>query len=167
MTTILQPIPMVDLKTQYLRIQPEIDQAIQQVLQSTQFIGGGVVQSFAERFGEYLGVNHTIPCANGTDALQVALMACELQPGDEVITTPFTFVSTAEVIALLRLKPVFVDINPDTYQIDETLLEAAIGPKTKCIIPVHLFGQMANMAPIMELAEQHGLWVIDLISIGI
>ncbi|MEM9823751.1 MAG: DegT/DnrJ/EryC1/StrS family aminotransferase [Bacteroidota bacterium] len=161
MTTALQPIPMVDLKNQYLRIKPEIDAAIESICHSSQFIGGSTVKAFAEDLAHFLDAKWVIPCGNGTDALQLALMACGLEAGDEVITTPFTFISTAEVIALLNLKPVFVDIKPDTFQIDVDLIEAAISPRTKCIIPVHLFGQMSDMSPIMQLAEQYKLWVIE------
>ncbi|RMG24455.1 MAG: DegT/DnrJ/EryC1/StrS family aminotransferase [Bacteroidetes bacterium] len=152
---------MVDTITQYERIRDEIDQAVAAVIRSGAYINGPVVQQFRENLAAYLGVEHVIPCANGTDALQIALMALQLRPGDEVITTAFTFVATAEVIALLGLKPVFVDVEPDTYNLNPQLIEAAITDKTRAIIPVHLFGQPANMAPIMELARQHGLYVIE------
>ncbi len=157
----MRNIPMVDLKGQYDRIKPEIDQALASVIDSTIFIGGGNVRNFTDRLAEYLQVNHVIPCANGTDALQIALMALDLKPGDEVITTPFTFVATAEVIALLRLKPVFVDVNPCTFMIDEYRIEQAITEKTRCIIPVHLFGQASNMEAIMQIAERHQIKVIE------
>lgn len=154
-------IQMVDLHNQYLNIKKDIDAAIQDVIDKGYFINGAPVHAFAKNLAEYLKVRHVIPCANGTDAIQIALMALGLQPGDEVITTPFTFVATAEVIALLQLKPVFVDIHPDTFNIDETKIEAAITPKTKCIIPVHLFGQTANMERIMEIAKKHNLYVVE------
>ena len=152
---------MVDLQVQYQKIKPELDRALQAVIDSTQFINGAPVHRFARNLERYLGANHVIPCANGTDALQIALMALGLQPGDEVITAPFTFVATAEVIALLGLKPVFVDVHPDTFTIDETQVEAAITPKTRCIIPVHLFGQGANMEALMQIAQNHHLFVVE------
>ena len=154
-------IQMVDLHNQYLKIKDDIDAAIQDVIDKGYFINGAPVHNFAKNLEEYLNIKHVIPCANGTDAIQIALMALKLQPGDEVITTPFTFVATAEVIALLRLKPVFVDIHPDTFNIDENKIEAAITTKTKCIIPVHLFGQTANMEKIMQIAEKHNLYVVE------
>ena len=154
-------IPMNDLKAQYSRYKVEIDEAIQQILDSTQFIGGNPVKKFENNLSEYLDGAHVIACANGTDALQVALMACDLNPGDEIITTPFTFAATAEVICLLKLKPVFVDIHPDTFCLNENHIEAAITPNTKCIIPVHLFGQCANMEAIMKIAEAHNLIVVE------
>ncbi len=154
-------ISMVDLQTQYEHIKPEVDAAIQEVLNSCYFVGGGPVKEFACELSGYLGAKDVIPCGNGTDALQIALMALGLKPGDEVITTPFTFVATAEVIALLQLKPVFVDIHPDTFNIDETKIEEAITSKTRCIIPVHLFGQVANMEAIMNIAKQHNLFVVE------
>jgi len=152
---------MVDLQSQYQRLKPEIDEAMSKVLASCYFVGGPEVKIFAKELADYLSIEHVIPCANGTDALQIALMALGLKPGDEVITTPFTFVATAEVIALLQLKPVFVDIHPDSFIIDETQLESVIGPKTKCIIPVHLFGQVANMEAIMNIAEKNELFVVE------
>ena len=155
------PIAMVDLSSQYKKIKSDLDQGLQAVIDSTQFINGSTVHQFARNLEQYLGVAHVIPCANGTDALQIALMALGLEPGDEVITTPFTFVATAEVIALLGLKPVFVDVHPDTFNIDETKVEAAIGPRTRCIIPVHLFGQGANMEALMEIAGRHQLFVVE------
>ncbi len=157
----MQKIPMVDLKGQYQKIRPQIDKAIEEVLNSCQYIKGKPVRSFAQNLADYLGVKHVIPCGNGTDALQIALMALQLEPGDEVITSPFSFFATAEVIGLLRLKPVFVDIHPDTFNIDDTQIEAAITPRTKCIIPVHLFGQAANMEAIMAIAEKHNLYVVE------
>ena len=152
---------MVDLKGQYHRIKTEIDQALEAVMESTQFIGGPVVQDFAENLQQYLGVNQVIPCANGTDALQIALMALGLQPGDEVIVPAFTYVATAEVIALLQLKPVMVDVDPDTFNVTAEIIEAAITPNTKAIVPVHLFGQSADMDPIVKVAQRHGLWVVE------
>lgn len=152
---------MVDLQTQYQRIKPEIDKAIQEVLESSYFIGGPVVTRFQQSFEQYLGVKHVIPCANGTDALQIAMMALDLQPGDEVITPSFTYIATTEVIALLKLKPVFVDVDPKTFCIDPSAIEAAITPKTKAIVPVHLYGQGAEMDAIMEIANRHGLFVIE------
>ena len=138
---------MVDLKSQYDKIQDEIDAAVLDVIRSTQYINGPEVKRFQEDLETYLGVKHVIPCANGTDALQVAMMALELKPGDEVITTSFTFVATAEVIALLGFKPVLVDVMPDTFNIDPGAIEKAITSKTRAIVPVHLFGQCAHMEP--------------------
>ena len=153
--------PMVDLYGQYLKIKPEIDAALQQVMDSTSFIQGPAVKRFSENLEKYLGVKHVIPCGNGTDALQLALMALDLKPGDEVITTPFTFIATAEVIALLKLKPVFADVLPDTYNIDPAAVEVAITEKTRAIIPVHLFGQAADMTSIMAIAKKHELFVVE------
>jgi len=153
--------PMVDLVGQYKKIKPEVDEAVLQVMETAAFINGPAVKQFQENLQNYLGVKHVIPCANGTDALQVALMALDLQPGDEVITTSFTFIATAEVIALLRLTPVLVDVDPDTYNITPEAIEKAITPKTKAIIPVHLFGQCADMHPILQLAEKYNLYVIE------
>lgn len=155
------PIAMVDLENQYRKIKPELDRALQNVIDSFQFINGPQVNQFARNLERYLGARHVIPCANGTDALQIALMALGLQPGDEVITAPFTFVATAEVIALLGLKPVFVDVHPDTFTIDENRIEEHITPKTRCIIPVHLFGQGSNMEAIMRIAQKHNLSVVE------
>ena len=152
---------MVDLHGQYQRIKPEIDKAMQAVLDTTSFIQGGAVKTFASDLAAYLGCKHVIPCANGTDALQIALMALDLKPGDEVITAPFTFVATVEVIVLLGLKPVFVDVNPCTFTLNEYDLEKAITPKTKAIIPVHLFGQAANIEAICEIAARHNVAVIE------
>jgi UDP-2-acetamido-2-deoxy-ribo-hexuluronate aminotransferase len=157
----MRTIQMVDLKHQYARLKPEIDDAISQVVTSAQFINGPAVVSFANNLASYLNVKHVIPCANGTDALQIAMMALSLEPGDEVIIPAFTYVATAEVIALLNLKPVLVDVHPDTFLIDEKKIVAAITPKTKAIVPVHLFGQCANMEAIMGLANQHNLYVIE------
>ena len=161
MIPILSPLPMVDLKGQYNRLKDEIDDAIAKTVASTRYIGGPEVQNFATNLEEYLGVKHVIPCANGTDALQIALMALKLQPGDEVIVPAFTFVATAEVIALLRLTPVMVDVDPHTFNIDLQGLEKAISPKTKAIVPVHLFGQCAAMEEIMAIAEKNDLLVIE------
>ena len=152
---------MVDLHGQYLKISNEVDAAIKDVINTTSFINGSIVKEFAKTMADYLGAVHVIPCANGTDALQVAMMAFDLQPGDEVITTPFTFIATAEVIALLKLKPVFVDVDPDTFNMDVSQIEQKITPKTKAIVPVHLFGQCCDMQPIMSIAQKHGLYVIE------
>jgi dTDP-4-amino-4,6-dideoxygalactose transaminase len=152
---------MVDLKTQYHKIKNEIDKAVLDVLESAAFINGKPVAEFSTALGSYLGVKHVIPCANGTDALQIAMMALGLQPGDEVITPSFTYIATTEVVALLRLTPVFVDVEPDTFCMDVAKLEAAITPRTKAIVPVHLYGHAANMEPILALAEKHGLYVIE------
>ncbi len=152
---------MVDLVGQYKKIKPEVDGAILKILSEASFINGPAVKSFQKNFEDYLGVKHVIPCANGTDALQVALMALDLKPGDEVITTSFTFIATAEVIALLKLTPVLVDVDPDTFNIDPQAVEAAITPKTKAIIPVHLFGQSADIHTIKQIAKKHDLFVIE------
>lgn len=157
----MQNIPMVDLKGQYAKIKTEVDQAIQEVVSSAAFINGPAVKSFAANLAEYQGCKYVIPCGNGTDALQIALMALDLQPGDEVITTPFTFVATVEVIALLRLKPVFVDIDPETFNIDPSLLADAITDRTRAIIPVHLFGQCSDLEPINKIANRYGIAVIE------
>jgi dTDP-4-amino-4,6-dideoxygalactose transaminase len=157
----MKKIQMVDLHSQYLNMKAEIDNAIQEVTDSCAFINGPAVTAFQKDLEIYLGVKNVIPCANGTDALQVSMMALGLQPGDEVITTSFTFIATAEVIALLRLTPVLVDVDPDTFNIDPAAIEKAITPKTKAIVPVHLFGQCAPMEEIMEIAHRHGLYVIE------
>lgn len=154
-------IQMVDLKTQYQKLKAEIDAGIQEVLDKTAFIGGLKVAAFQQNLEAYLGAKHVIPCANGTDALQIAMMAVDLQPGDEVIVPAFTYVATAEAIALLRLKPVMVDVDPGTFNVTAALVEAAITPRTKAIVPVNLFGQSCDMAPIMSLAQKHQLWVIE------
>lgn len=154
-------IQMVDLKTQYLHIKNEVDAAVLDVLDSTAFINGKPVQLFAEEMSAYLGVKHTIPCANGTDALQIAMMALGLQPGDEVITPSFTYIATTEVVALLRLKPVFVDVDPKTFCMDPVALRNAITSKTKAIVPVHLYGHTAPMKEIMDIAHEFGLYVIE------
>lgn len=157
----MRPIQMVDLKQQYQHIKSEIDTAISQVIESAAFINGPQVQSFATALEQYNGVKHVIPCANGTDALQIALMALDLQPGDEVITPSFTFIATTEVVALLKLTPVFVDVDLKTFCIDAAAVEKAITPKTKAIIPVHLYGHAANMEEIMKIASAHNLYVIE------
>ncbi|WP_344975688.1 DegT/DnrJ/EryC1/StrS family aminotransferase [Compostibacter hankyongensis] len=155
------PIQMVDLQRQYRRIKPEVDTAIAAVLDNSAFINGQPVQDFARSLEQYLGIDHVIPCGNGTDALQIAMMALGLEPGDEVITPSFTFIATAEVIALLGLKPVFVDVDEQTYCLDIQQVEKAITSKTKAIVPVHLFGQSADMEPLMALARKHKLAVIE------
>jgi dTDP-4-amino-4,6-dideoxygalactose transaminase len=154
-------IPMVDLQGQYQRLKPEIDAEIQKVLETSSYINGPVVHEFAKNLEDYLGVKHVIPCGNGTDALQVAMMALNLKPGDEVITTSFTFIATAEVIALLGLTPVLVDVLEDTMNIDPEAIRNAITDKTKAIVPVHLFGQCAHMDEIMDIAKEHNLYVIE------
>lgn len=154
-------IPMVDLQGQYRKLKTEIDTEIQKVLDTSSYINGPAVNEFASNLASYLGAKHVIPCANGTDALQVAMMALDLKPGDEVITTTFTFIATAEVIALLGLTPVLVDVLEDTMNIDPDAIRKAITPKTKAIVPVHLFGQCANMDEIMSIAKEHNLFVIE------
>ncbi len=154
-------IRMVDLKGQYLSIKNEVDEAIQSVINESAFIKGKYVNSFAKALADYLDVKHVIPCGNGTDAIQLALMALDYERGSEIITTPFTFVATAEVIALLGLKPVFVDINPNTFNIDVDKLKEAITPRTKCIIPVHLFGQSCDMEAILDITQEYNLDVIE------
>ena len=157
----MRPIQMVDTKTQYLKIKTQVDAGIHQVLDSTAYINGKPVKDFAANLSSYLNVKHTITCANGTDALQIALMALGLKPGDEVITPSFTYVATTEVVALLKLKPVFVEVDKETFNIDPKAIEAAITPKTKVIVPVHLYGQAANMEEIMGVAARHNLFVIE------
>lgn len=152
---------MVDLHQQYLRIKQDIDIRWNEIMNTSSFIQGSDVQCFRENLEKYLGVRHVIPCANGTDALQISMMALGLQPGDEVITTNFTFIATAEVIALLRLKPVLVDALPDTFNIDPVAVEKAITPRTKAIVPVHLFGQCANMEELLRIAKKHQLHIIE------
>lgn len=152
---------MVDTKTQYHKIKPAVDKAVIEVMESTAFINGRPVQDFAAHLSAYLGVKHTIPCANGTDALQIAMMALGLQPGDEVITPSFTYIATTEVIALLRLTPVFVEVDPRTFCIDPAAVEKAITGRTRAIVPVHLYGQSAPMEPIMDIARRHNLFVIE------
>lgn len=155
------PIQMVDLKRQYLKIKTEVDEAIAGVVQNTSFINGKVVTDFSAQLGQFLGIEHVVPCANGTDALQIAMMALGLQPGDEVITPSFTYIATTEVMALLRLNPVFVDVDPQTFCIDPGKIREAITPRTKAIVPVHLYGQAAPMEPIMSIAREFGLFVIE------
>ncbi|MCD6331962.1 MAG: DegT/DnrJ/EryC1/StrS family aminotransferase [Bacteroidales bacterium] len=152
---------MVDIQSQYQRLHNDIDAAIKKVLESGVFINGEEVRAFSDELAAWLGVPHVIPCGNGTDALQIALMALGLEPGDEVITTNFTFISTVEVLALLRLKPVLVDVDPDTFTINPDLVRRAITPKTRAIIPVHLFGQPADMDPLLELAKENHLYIIE------
>ncbi len=152
---------MVDLKGQYQKIKTQIDASIQDVIESAAFINGPEVKSFQKELEEYLNVKHVIPCANGTDALQIAMMGLGLEQGDEVITADFTFAATVEVIALLKLTPVLVDVEKDTFNIDIDALKKAITPKTKAIVPVHLFGQCANMEAILEVAREHNLYVIE------
>jgi dTDP-4-amino-4,6-dideoxygalactose transaminase len=154
-------IAMVDLKKQYATIKDEIDSAVSEVISSTQFILGKQVGEFESACATYLNSKYAFACASGTDALQICLMALDIKPGDEVITTPFTFVATAETIALLGAKPVYVDIDEKTYNIDVTKIEAAITEKTKAIIPVHLFGQAADLDPIISIAKKHNLFVIE------
>jgi len=152
---------MVDLHTQYLNIKTQIDSAIQQVIDSTAFINGPEVNDFKQDLEKYLNVKHVIPCANGTDALQIALMSLDLKPGDEVITPTFTFISTVEVVALLGLKPIFVDVDPDTFNIKVDNIKRLITKNTKAIIPVHLFGQCADMEEIMKIAKENNIYVIE------
>ncbi|MEM6772089.1 MAG: DegT/DnrJ/EryC1/StrS family aminotransferase [Bacteroidota bacterium] len=154
-------IQMVDLKAQYAAMQEEVDAAVIDVIRSGAFINGPAVKQFQAGLEEYLGANHVIPCANGTDALQIALMALGLEPGDEVIVPAFTYVASAEVIALLRLSPVMVDVDPRTFNVRAQDIEAAITPRTKAIIPVHLYGQSCDMEPILALAKKHGLHVVE------
>lgn len=152
---------MVDLKGQYIKIKEEVDAALSGVMETTSFINGPEVKNFSSDLEDFLKVNHVIPCANGTDALQIALMALGLKPGDEVICPDFTFVATAEVAELLGLKTVLVDVDPDTFNIDVCAIEKAITPKTKAIVPVHLFGQCAPMEELLALAKKHNLYVIE------
>lgn len=154
-------IPMVDLRGQYDKIKPEIDVAIQECIESTRFIGGPVIEQFSENLGEYLGCKYVIPCANGTDALQIALMAAGLKPGDEVIVPSFTYVATAEVIALLGFVPVMTDVDPEHFNLTKDIIRQAVSVNTKAIVPVHLFGQTAPMEGVMEIAEEYGLTVIE------
>src|SRR5580658_5209336 len=157
----MRPIQMVDLKRQYTKIKSEVDSAIQEVIDNAAFINGKAVTEFAAGLSAYTGSKHVIPCANGTDALQIAMMALDLQPGDEVITPSFTYIATTEVVALLRLTPVFVDVDPRTFCMDPASLEAAITPRTKAIVPVHLYGHAAPMDEIMAIARRHNLYVIE------
>jgi UDP-2-acetamido-2-deoxy-ribo-hexuluronate aminotransferase len=157
----MQKIQMVDLRGQYEKIKTEIDQSIQEVINSAAYINGPQVKEFNTNLASYIGVKHAIACANGTDALQIALMALELKPGDEVITPDFTFIATVEVIALLGLKPVLVDVNPDTFNIDPEKVRKAITSKTRAIVPVHLFGQCADMKELLKIAKEHNLYIIE------
>jgi dTDP-4-amino-4,6-dideoxygalactose transaminase len=157
----MQPIQMVDVTTQYKQIHNKVEKAVSDVLHSGKYINGEPVQQFAGHLASFTGAKYVIPCGNGTDALQIALMALDLQPGDEVIVPSFTFVASAEVIALLRLKPVLVDVDPHTFNLDVGQIEKALSPKTKALIPVHLFGQTADMEPILKIAGEKGLFVIE------
>src|ERR1700749_3118865 len=157
----MQPIQMVDLKQQYAKIKKEVDIAIHEVIDSAAFIQGKAVTDFSAALSRYLGIKHVIPCANGTDALQISMMALNLQPGDEVITPSFTYVATTEVIALLRLKPVFVEVDPKTFCIDPAAIERAITPRTRAIVPVHLYGQAAPMEEILRIAKKYNIYVIE------
>ena len=157
----MNKIQMVDLQGQYQKIKEVVDTSIQEVLNSSAYINGPYVHQFQADLEKYLGVKHVIPCANGTDALQIAMMGLGLQPGDEVITADFTFAATVEVIGLLNLTPVLVDVEPDTFNIDIEALKKAITPKTKAIVPVHLFGQCANMEAVLAVAKEHNLFVIE------
>jgi dTDP-4-amino-4,6-dideoxygalactose transaminase len=157
----MRKIQMVDTKNQYLAIKEEVDGAIQEVLDSAAYINGKPVKDFAQSLSAYLSAEYVIPCANGTDALQIAMMALDLKPGDEVITPSFTYIATTEVVALLGLKPVFVDVDPISFCMDIESLKKAITPKTKLIVPVHLYGHAAPMEEIMEIANAHHLYVIE------
>ena len=159
--TEMKKIQMVDLKGQYLKIKDEIDAGIQNVIDSTAFINGPIVKEFAEHLSQYMGGCYVTPCANGTDALQIALMALELKPGDEVIVPAFTYVASAEVIGLLGLTPVMVDVDYGTFNVTVDNIKKALSPKTKAIIPVHLFGQSCDMEPILAFAKEHCLYVIE------
>ena len=154
-------IQMVDLKSQYMRIKPEVDAAIQEVIDSAAFINGPAVREFAQNLSDYMGGCHVVTCANGTDALQIALMALGLKPGDEVIVPGFTYVASAEVIGLLGLTPVMVDVDYETFNVTEDNIRKAFSDKTRAIIPVHLFGQSCDMEPILDFASKHGLYVIE------
>ncbi|MDE1206352.1 DegT/DnrJ/EryC1/StrS family aminotransferase [Tenacibaculum larymnensis] len=157
----MRKIQMVDLQSQYQKIKDTVDTSIQEILNSSAYINGPYVHEFQADLENYLGVKHVIPCANGTDALQIAMMGLGLEQGDEVITADFTFAATVEVIGLLKLTPVLVDVEPDTFNIDIEALKKAITPKTKAIVPVHLFGQCANMEAVLEIAKEHNLFVIE------
>ncbi len=157
----MRKIQMVDLKGQYANIKTQVDKSIMDVIESTAFVNGPEVHAFQKELEDYLGVKHVIPCANGTDALQIAMMGLGLKPGDEVITADFTFAATVEVIALLQLTPVLVDVDPINFNIDVAAIKKAITPRTKAIVPVHLFGLAANMDEIMALANEHDLYVIE------
>ena len=157
----MKKIQMVDLQSQYAKIKDVVDPSIQEVMESAAFINGPKVHQFQKNLEEYLGAKHVIPCANGTDALQIAMMGLGLKQGDEVITADFTFAATVEVIALLQLTPVLVDVNPVSFNIDVDAIEKAITPNTKAIVPVHLFGLAANMDEILDLAKKYNLYVIE------
>ena len=157
----MKNIQMVDLYGQYLNIKSEVDEAIRNVIEKTDFIRGSEVSQFENELAEYVGSSHAVACGNGTDALQVAMMALELRPGDEVITTPFTFIATIEVIRLLGMKPLLVDVEPDTFNMDPRQLARVITARTRAIVPVHLFGQCAGMEEILQFALAHGLYVIE------
>jgi len=157
----MNPIQMVDTQTQYQKIKNEVDFAIKEVIDSSAFINGKIVQEFAINLAKFLDIKHVIPCANGTDALQVAMMAVGLEPGDEVITPSFTYIATTEVIALLKLTPVFVEVDPKTFCIDPSAVRNAITPKTKAIVPVHLYGQSANMEELMTIAREFKLYIVE------
>lgn len=157
----MRTIQMVDLKSEYQKLKNEIDTAVIDVIESAAFINGKPVQEFSKALAGYLNVKHVIPCANGTDALQIAMMALGLQPGDEVVTPSFTYIATTEVVALLNLKPVFVEVDKQTFNIDIESLRKAITPKTKAIVPVHLYGQSCDMEAIMQVANEHNIPVIE------
>jgi len=157
----MEGLQMVDLRSQYQKIKNEVDEAVMKVIESTAYINGPEVKLFQADLENYLSVDHVIPCANGTDALQIAMMGLGLQPGDEVITATFTYVATAEVIALLQLTPVLVDVDEDTFALNPEQVEAAITPKTRAIVPVHLFGQCAPMDEIKRIAQEHNLYVVE------
>ncbi|MGB5242637.1 MAG: DegT/DnrJ/EryC1/StrS family aminotransferase [Lutimonas sp.] len=163
----MKKLQMVDLQSQYEKIQAQIDEAVIEVIRSAAFINGPQVKNFQTSLEKYLDVKHVIPCANGTDALQIAMMGLGLEQGDEVITVDFTFAATVEVIALLKLTPVLIDVEKDTFNLDIDALKKAITPKTKAIVPVHLFGLCANMEAIMEVAKAHNLYVIEDTAQGI
>lgn len=158
---VMKPIQMVDLVGQYQKIKPEVDAALHRVIDSAAFINGPEVKDLEKELAAYLGAKHVIACANGTDALQIAMMALGLKPGDEVITASFTFVATVEVVALLGITPVFADVLPGTFNLDPADIERKITPRTKAIVPVHLFGQTADMEAIMAIAKKHDLYVIE------
>lgn len=157
----MRQIQMVDTKTQYLKIKEQVDAAVIAVMESSRFIGGAVVSDFATNLAQYHKSKHVIPCANGTDALQIAMMALGLKAGDEIITPSFTYIATVEVAALLGIKPIFVEVDKQTFCIDITAIEKAITPKTKAIVPVHLYGHAADMEAIMKIAQKHQLFVIE------
>lgn len=157
----MRKIPSVDLVRQYEQIQHEANKAVLEVLSSGRYINGPVVAQFEQEFSDYLGLSHTVCCASGTDALYLALRALKIESGDEIITSPFTFIATAEVISLTGATPVFIDIQAETFNLNPQILEAAITPKTKAIIPVHLYGQAVNMDKVMEIANRHNLYVIE------